>query len=161
MVMNNFLKCTTVKPQASMKRGLTIIELLLSVAILTILFVVSIPFFFSMINKNNLDSTRLQAAQGIRRAMLKAQSADQNSNWGIYFTTDKIVIFKGSSYAGRDAGYDIITSVDHSLVFSGDTEIVFTKLTGELSSTKTVTIRSSSSGESKSVTVNTKGAITY
>jgi len=154
-VLNNMSIRSLISP------AFTLIELLLVVAILGIIIAFGAPFFGGAFSRTNIDNANLLTAQSLRRAMLKAQSNEMDSDWGVKLSSGQILIFKGSSYAARDAGFDIITELEDNVVFSGDTEIVFPKHSGELSSNKSVTIGLANTSESKTITINTKGALSY
>lgn len=141
--------------------GISLLEVILSITILGILVTVSTPFFVGLMSKNKLDSACVLSAQGVRRAMIKAQSADENDGWGIALQPGKIIIFKGMNFANHDSAYDIVTPVEAGVVFSGDMEIVFEKLTGELTGDKSFVITAGESGGSRTVSVNRKGALSY
>ncbi len=141
--------------------GISMLEIVLSMTIFAIIAVSALPFFMSLIAKNKLDSTKLLAAQGVRRAMMKAQAAEADSAWGLKLMADKIVVFSGDNYINRNGQYDQVMPIDYNVVFSGDTELVFGKLTGELAADKSFVIMVQSTGESKTVSVNRYGALTY
>ncbi len=142
-------------------KGITLLEVILSITILAVLVVVSTPFFIGLMSKNKLDSACVLSAQGVRRAMIKAQSADNNDSWGISLQPGKIIIFKGASFANHDSAYDMVTPLEAGVVFSGDTEFVFEKLTGELTSDKSFIISAGDAGGTRTVSVNYKGALSY
>ncbi len=141
--------------------GVTLLEIMLSMAILAVIAVSSLPFFVTLISKSKLDSARLLTAQALRRASVKAQSGEANTDWGVMMRPDKIVVFSGSSYEHRNGQYDNIAPLDGGVGFAGDTEIVFGKLTSTLAMDKTVILTLLASGEIKTVTVSAEGAVNY
>lgn len=143
------------------QRAITLLEVTLSIAILAVIAVSSLPFFVTLIGKNKLNSTQTVAAQALRQAAIRAQVGEANSDWGVAFSPEKIVVFSGNNYAERNGQYDVVSSLDGSVSFAGDTEIVFGRVSGTLPMDKMVILTLLTSGEVKDVKVNTQGAVSY
>lgn len=139
--------------------GFTLLELLLSVALISALAGLSLPVYRTLLSKNDLDIAAVSIAQSLRRAQALSQSVDGDTTWGVKTQSGSIVIFKGASYAARDTTYDEIFDVPTSIGFGGTSEIVFTKLTGLPQSTGTINL--SSESDTKPVTINEKGMVNY
>lgn len=141
-------------------RGFTLLEVMLSIAAIAILTGISIPVFNSLQIQSDLDIATLSITENLRRAEILSQSVEGDSEWGVKIQSGSLTLFKGSSYAGRDSSYDEDTPISGAITPSGDTEIVFNKLTGNLGSSKSLTLQSLNN-ISKTVTLNTKGTINY
>jgi len=141
------------------KRGFTLPELLLSVAIIGALAGLSLPVYRSLMVKNDLDIAAVTVAQSARRAQVLSQSVDGDTGWGFKVQTGSIVIFKGTSYSARDANFDETFDIAGSIGVSGATETVFVKFTGFPQTTGTVNV--STETDSRSVTINEKGMVSY
>ncbi len=139
--------------------GFTLLELLLSVAVITVLASLSLPIYRTLMIKNELDITANIVASSLRRAQVLSQTVDDDTTWGIKAQSGSIILFKGGSFSGRDANFDEIFDVSSSIGVSGTTEIVFTKFTGFPQSTGTINL--SSESDARSVTVNEKGMVNY
>jgi len=74
--------------------------------------------------------------------------------------TGSIVVFRGTSYAGRDSSYDEVFSIPTNLAFTGVSEVVMDKLTGYPQTTGTTTL-TTVSGDSHGLTINSKGMVTW
>lgn len=143
----------------SKKRGFTLLELLLSVAIISLLAGLSLPVYRTLLSKNDLDIAAVTIAQSARRAQVLSQAVDGDTSWGVKVQTGSIVIFKGASYAARDINFDETFDVPTSIGVSGTGEYVFAKMTGLPQSTGTVTLTSES--DTRTVSINAKGMVSY
>ena len=139
--------------------GFTLLELLLSVAVISALAGLSLPVYRTLLSKNDLDIAAVTIAQSARRAQVLSQAVDGAATWGIKVQSGSIVIFKGTSYSVRDANFDEIVDVPGNISVGGASEIVFAKFTGFPQTTGTMNI--STESDSRSVTINEKGMVNY
>jgi len=137
--------------------GFTLIELLLSIALIGIITGLTTGIYFSLQLRNGLDIAASSLAQGLRRAQGLAQAGDSDSGWGVYVQAGTITVFKGASYASRDQTADETTTIASNVSVTGAQETDFTKFTGDPTATATYTL--SSSGTTKTITVNAKGMV--
>lgn len=143
-----------------MSKGFTLIEMMLSVGILSLLAGLSLPVYQSFQNRNELDITTQSLASALRRAQTYSRGMNGDSQWGVAVQANTITLFKGSSYAARDTAYDESTAIATSTSTSGSTEIMFTKLTGLPATTGSFTL-TSINNDSRTVTINAKGMVSY
>ncbi len=141
-------------------RGFTLVEMLLSIAAMSIIAGISIPLYQSFQNRNDLDIATVTLAQSMRRAGALAQASDGDASWGIAVATGTITLFKGGSYAARDAAYDESYAMPENIAVSGLSEAVFAKFTGMPVGTGT-TVFTSVNNETRSITLNAKGTVSY
>ncbi len=142
------------------QHGFTLVELLLSVAIMTMLIGLSLPVYETFVRRNDLDLTAQNIAGAIRRAETYARGAKNDSTWGIEFLSSGVTIFKGSTYSTRDTSYDETVSLPGSVSISGDSEMIFSKLSGAPDAAGTVSL-SSSTNDTRTIAVNAKGMVSY
>jgi prepilin-type N-terminal cleavage/methylation domain-containing protein len=142
------------------QKGFSMIEVLLSVAIIGILVGTSVPVYQVFYNKNIMDVASVSVAQSLRRAQILSQSVDGDMSWGVSVGSNKITVFKGVDYVSRAGNLDEDFDLPESVTPSGLSEVVFNKLTGEPQSTGTLTL-TSSNGEVRTITINEKGIIEY
>ena len=140
--------------------GFTLLEVLLSIAAITIIAGIGVPVYQSFQNRNDLDIAAVSFAQTARRAQTLAQAVDGDTSWGIKAQSGSITLFKGASYSGRDTSYDETFTMPSSIIVSGTQEFVFAKFTGLPQTTGTLTLTSVNS-EARSITVNGKGMAGY
>lgn len=139
-------------------RGFTLLELLLAVAIIVGLGFLSAPVYIQYQTNNDLLLARDIAAQSFRRAQLYAQGSKGDSGWGVYVGSGLLTVFRGSSYATRDTGFDEVYDISSALSVSGDTEVIFDSVTGETASGGLITF-TSPYNQSATVVFNEKGAV--
>ncbi len=142
------------------QKGFTLLEILLSVALIALLSGLSVPVYQSFQVKNDLDIASNTIAQSARRAQVLAQAVDGDTTWGVHIQSGSITIFKGGSYAGRDTNYDEDFEMPTSITPSGLQEVIFSKLYGEPQATGTVTL-TTSTNETANLILNEKGMVNY
>ena len=97
------------------KSAFTLLEVVLSVAILGILTTMSFMTFYGYQNKSELDLTTNTIAQVVRRAQILSQSQKSDTAWSIKITDDAFVLFRGTDYDTRDTLYDEVYPIPKSL----------------------------------------------
>lgn len=140
--------------------GFTLLEAMLSVALITIIAGISFPISQSFQNKNNLDIATVEIAQTLRRAQVLSQGVDGDISWGVKIQRGNIILFKGVSYVARDIAFDEVFDMSTNIIPSGLSEIAFTKFAG-LPQTIGAIILTSVNNETKTITINTKGMVDY
>lgn len=140
--------------------GFTLIEVLLSIALIAFIAGISIPVYQSLQLRNDLEVSANIISQNLRRAQTLSRGVDDDSKWGLYIESEKATIFKGNDFLTRDMDADETYDLPRSVVPSGLQEIIFGKFSGEPQQTGDV-ILTSSSGDIKTVTINEKGTINY
>lgn len=142
-----------------LNKGFTLLELLLSIALISVLAGFSLPVYRTLIKKNDLDIAANSIVASLRRAQILSQAVDGDITWGVKVQSGSIVVFKGASYATRDTAYDEIFDVPTSIGIGGTGEYVFAKMTGLPQSTGTTTLTSES--DTRTVNINAKGMVGY
>ena len=143
-----------------MNTGFTMIEVMLSLAILAILAGISTPIYQSFQVRNDLDIAAVTIAQSMRRAQTLSQAVDGDNTWGVDVQSGSITVYKGASYAARDATYDELFDMPTSITPSGIGGVVFAKFTG-LPQTIGAIILTSNANETRTITINSKGVVSY
>lgn len=134
-------------------------EMLLSVAVLSILLAVSLPLYLSFQVQNELAVSAQSTVSAMRRAVALSRASQNDAQWGVHVESGSIVMFKGDSYAVRDTDFDEIFSTA-DIAVSGVTDVVFEKLTGFPDTTGTLTL-TGSTNDTQVITINEKGAIFF
>ncbi len=138
--------------------GFTLLEVLLSVAIITLIAGLGTPIYQAFQVRNDLDVATNTISQSLRRAQVLSQSVDGDSSWGLYVQNGEVALFQGVSYASRNTSFDEVFDLPGSITPSGISEIVYSKFTGEPQVTGTITL-TSSTNETRNITINEKGMI--
>lgn len=136
------------------------LEMLLTIAIIAILGGISAPIYMSFLTRNDLNVTSTIMTQSLRRAQTQAKNMVNDSNWGVHVEDQMLTIFSGESYAGRDASYDETFDIAPTISFSGISEVVFTRFTGDTLNSGAI-ILNSSNNETRTITINQKGMVDY
>jgi len=138
-----------------MKKGFTVIEVLIVITVLTILFSLSFSSFSFFRKKSQLNSSTEEILTLIRSAQSKTLFSESDNNWGVYFTANEAILFKGPNYDSR------ITEFDRKLTLPGiikissvnlageKSEIVFERLTGKTFQIGTITLEVINQPETK------------
>ena len=137
--------------------GMTLIELLLVIAIIAVLGVSTMSIGQKFLVDNYLQNKTNELVATLRTAQLNAMSGKENSQWGVTVTNGQIILFKGSSYAGRDTDFDTSFKIPASIGITND-EIVFALVTGEPNKTANYNL-STNSGSGQTVSINQLGII--
>ncbi|HEY4499870.1 MAG TPA: type II secretion system protein [Candidatus Paceibacterota bacterium] len=143
------------------QEGFTFIEIILVLSVIAILAVAAVPVFQSLQTRNELDTTSMVIAHSWRRAQALAQSSVKDSPWGVHIQGGTVTLFRGLDYASRDVNDDEIFSVSTTISFGGLTDVTFSKLSGDPLSIGTVTLSATDINESRQVSINQKGAVTF
>jgi prepilin-type N-terminal cleavage/methylation domain-containing protein len=156
--MKKLLKSTT---------GFSLVELLLVIALFALLFSASTVVFGALASRQSLQTEGERVVQTLREARTYALSQRLDSAWGVYLDTasdpQAFILFKGSSYAGRDAAYDQVNALFPSVHYGalnlgGAFEIVFSKRTGSALTSGTFELATE---DVLTVSVNPLGFIDY
>ena len=113
-----------------MRRGVTMIELILVVGLVTLVVGISGGFYSRFLTQNAVANTTDQLVESLRKAQTYAMAGKENSNWVVAYQGGAIVFYRGNSYATRVSAFDEVTSVNSSLTVSGLTDINFARVTG-------------------------------
>ena len=142
------------------KQGFTLLEVLLSVAVIALIAGLGTPIYQSFQVRNYLDIVAHSLVGSLRRAQVLSQAVDGDTVWGISVQSGAVTLFQGSSYVLRDVRFDEVFDVPRSITPSGVSEIVYEKFTGEPQTSGTVTL-TSTTNETRTITINEKGTITF
>jgi len=137
--------------------ALTLIELLIVIAIIAIIGATTSPVYSNFLARNHYRSKISEVASSLSTARTNAIAGRGDSDWGVSLSSSQITLFKGSSFAARDSGFDQTYTVPSVVTFSGLSEIVFTRPHGYPTTTGSITI-SSNTSDSTSFTINQFGS---
>ena len=165
------------KKHPSNSSGFSLIELILVIALLSIILVITTVTLFRPVAKANLDTVSTDIFSFLREAQNQAINTDtsgdpQSHEYGIHFETNSYTLFKGINYtAGNSSNFVVTTknsiSISPSLPCLSPpgncNNVVFEKISGEVLGFDPVnnTICVTETGTNKEVlfTVNFVGGI--
>lgn len=142
------------------ERGFTLVEVLLSTAIIVMLTGISLPVYESFVQKNDLDLTAETVASTLRRAETYARAVNGDSAWSVEIQPSAITLFQGTSFASRNTAYDETASVPASVTPGGLGEVQFAKFTALPNATGSITLTGTTT-DTRTVTINAKGTVDY
>lgn len=124
--------------------GFTLIEIVVSIAILLILLMVSIGAFRSLSDKQILSQDSDRVLSAIQRARSQTLASTNNQQYGVHFDQDMYTVFAGTTYmsgAPDNVESRINPRAEISTVFAGgESDLIFKKLTGDTDEHGTITI---------------------
>ena len=146
------------------KRGMTIVELLVVIAVLGIIFSVALPQFSKMRELQTLKSAVGDVLSVLDRARSQTLASVDSSEYGVHFQSDRVIIFKGKTFSAGDGNNETINIVTPASIsditlngVSGSSgDVYFNRLSGAPNQTGTVAITTTS--YSKIVTISATGA---
>jgi len=147
--------------------GFTLLEVLVAVAIFAIILGIAIVTSRSFSNTVNLDNSGKIIGANIKLAKTRSVGALNDTNYGVHFESDRIVVFAGDTFDAGDAANkaanlsDTVEIYDVSLN-GGGPDLVFNRLTGTTDNFGTIGIRLvKNPSETKQVVINQEGQIDY
>lgn len=148
------------------KRGFTLIEVLVVLAIMTIILTIIISGFTVFQNTQALDKNSETVAEVLQTARVQTLSSKNASQYGVHIGSTSLTLFSGSTYvpgAPDSQNYPLLGS-DSALSLSltgGGTDIVFNRLTGETAEDGTITVSSPLSNRVRTITIYKTGLIEF
>ena len=118
--------------------GFTLIEILLTVAIIALFAGIALPLDQALQNRSDLNLAVSALAQTLRRTQVLAQAVDGDTSWGVKVQTGSITLFKGPNFLGRDPAFDEAFDIGTQITPSGLEEVVFSKFSGLPQATGTI-----------------------
>lgn len=162
---------TTKQPTQSAKRGFTLVELVITIALFAIIAVVGGVSLFGTQRKSTLTGTVQQIAALLREAQSDAMAGEQGTAWGVHFenataTAPFYSLFASSTYSPQaivGGYYRLPASVGYatsSLPAGAAVNITFSPITGTASASTSITLYSlGSAAFSSTISIASSGAV--
>lgn len=138
--------------------GVSFLELILVVALVSIISTASPVFYSKFILQNALANSADQMVGSLRKAQIYSMMSRKGDSWSVNYSSNAITLYKGTSFASRDSSFDEKFELNPNVNVSGITDISFSKITG-LPSLASLTIVISSGDNSQIITVNNQGVV--
>ena len=152
-----------------MSKGYTIVELLVVMGLFAIFFGFASLNLLSVRSRTSLATTTEVLVSDLRAQQVRAMNGDtsgesQDINYGIYFSPNSYVLFKGTYSQADTSNFSVnLDEATITTTFSAST-IIFNKGSGEVvgfdPNANTIRLSSTSSNTSKIITVNRFGVVT-
>jgi|CXWL01.1.fsa_nt_gi prepilin-type N-terminal cleavage/methylation domain-containing protein len=118
--------------------GFSLVEMLMVIGIVGVVSGVTVPLYRDYQVRNDLNIATEQVTQGLARARLLSQTAQEDSGWGFYVPAG--VLYKGLTYETRDTIADEIYSMPSTITITGLFEVSYSKVKGAPSATGSITL---------------------
>jgi type II secretory pathway pseudopilin PulG len=138
----------------------TLLEITLSIGLLSILAGISLVLFNNLQANNDLDIVSASIAQDMRRAQDLSRAAQGDSAWGLFIQPGILTVFKGDSHTNSSPSDDEYIYISSAITISGQTEFDFAKTTGAPLNAGSVTL-TTPNHVSNTVTINSQGMVSY
>lgn len=117
-----------------MRKGFTIIEVILIIGVLSILIGGALSFSNNTLISANFNTTIAQIKQTILSAQNRALETYKDTNSGVYFAAGSYTQFSSTTYSGSDPDNEVFTLPSSiqltNISFNSNPDILFTKYTG-------------------------------
>ena len=137
-------------------------EILVVVAIIVIILSIALPEFGKIRENQVFKNTVEDALSALDQAKSQTLASIDSSEYGVFFDSDKMVIFKGTVYSAGSADNQEVeisspASISDVTLFGGGDELYFSRLYGVPNKTGTITI--STPNYSKIITIGATGIV--
>lgn len=144
-----------------MRDGFSYVQILLIVAVISILGAVSAPYYVQFQTRQQLSEVTDRLLVDLRYAQTKAMQQAEQNQWGIHIQdSDKAyVLFYGPIYSLSQSNNQTITYAG-SMSVTPNQDIVFAPVTGIPTTPTTITIQSSAIPDDiRTIDINAEGRI--
>ncbi len=150
-------------------KGITLIEILVSIGIIGIITAVVVPNLSSFRNEQILNNTASDIVSLINKAHSDTLSSLNSTVYGVHLTSTNATYFIGSSYSAGTATNKVITfdtkvsipAAGGINLNGGGSDIMFTRLSGDTTSYGTIIVRLvSDATKQKTIAISQTGNIT-
>jgi prepilin-type N-terminal cleavage/methylation domain-containing protein len=144
--------------------GFTLVEMLIVIAILSIIFKISLSVFYDITKQESLDKDVETAYSYLLKARNQTINGEADSVYGVHFASTSVSMFRGDTYVASttvsDFDFANKSYASEILLSGGTTDIVFKKITGSPSATGTIIYRiTSDSAIHKTLTIHGTGLV--
>ena len=143
-------------------KGLSFFEILIAVAVITLVSTLSISAFTSFRRAKAIDVTMSQTVSLLNKARHQTLDAKNGYAYGVRFNTDYIYLYQGSfssSTPVQTVALDPFVKISAMNLAGGTNDVRFTRLTGETTATGTVSISLRNNTGTSTITIYQSGLV--
>jgi prepilin-type N-terminal cleavage/methylation domain-containing protein len=150
-----------------MKKGFSILEIMLVIAIIAILLAIVLPSLTKSRNTQALSASTEAVISVLNQARSKTLSSEKDTAYGVKIDSASVTLFVGTTYnAGTQT--NIVTNLQNNITIpsgnvslaGGGSEVVFNRLTGATDDFGTVIVQvSNDSNSKKTITIEKTGNV--
>lgn len=147
-----------------MKKGFTLIEIIISISIISILTVIAVNTLSGASDRKELEGIADSVVAELDQAKANSQAGKDGESHGIKFNSDSYITFSGSSFDVDDSNnqtfninsekFDITEDISNV-----DNAVIFSKIYGEIGDTVTITIADLDDSNSIDVIIGKLGEV--
>lgn len=138
--------------------GFTLIEVIIVIIIVGVIFAGISAVSFGVLGNSRLTVETDRVIETLRRAQSRSVNGLYDDVWSVHVTSSDVTLYKGDDYGTRDTSFDdqldLNTSVNSSL-----SDVTFKFKTGATDDTGAITLTSSTSGDSRTININSAGLV--
>lgn len=145
------------------KKGFTLLELLIVVAVLAVLSAIVFSSFSAFRNSKVLDTAVEDVLTALSQARGDTLASKDGLQYGVHLQADKAVIYQGATYSSSDPNnqnvvLDGALEITSITLTGGGQNVLFDRLTGKTSQNGTFVIRvTNDTAKTRTITVNGTG----
>ncbi len=151
------------KTHAFFKRGFTLLELIVVIAILGILFLTSLTVFQLFTSQVNVNTTSQQMLSALQLSRSRTLASTNEMQHGVHFETTKYVLFEGTTYDSMDPNnqeFDLSGVEIYEINITGAPDVVFDRIRGTTTNNGNVKIRLiADNSRTETILVNSSGSL--
>ncbi len=152
-----------------LKKGFTLLELLIVIVITTILAGVGVSTYINQQRSKLLDTTVQEVVGYLRYAQQKSMVQEGGNQWGVHFENpasgdDFYALYTGVSYTSPEETRYLPKGIEYETPTAGNSiDASFDKLTGTsaTSTTQSITIESTVTNSTTTISISGQGVISY
>lgn len=147
------------------KKGLTLIEIIVVIAIAVLLMAISFYSFSALRNNSSLQKNVVQAKAVLEEARSLSISEKSDTAYGVQIQSDRLILFRGTTYNSADSQNKTLllganAVIENISLNGGGSAVVFKKITGGTDNSGTFRIRMTNiSNSSSTISIASTGII--
>ncbi len=141
--------------------GFTLVEIVLTLAIISTVALISMPIYWQLKPANDLDTTLSLVVHNLRRAQTLAMGVEHDSTWSATLEPGTMTLYATDTNGNRLVNYDEVFPLPAAITFTGQSTFVFAKLTGKPVTAGTIVLTNPHNNVSKTITINQVGVASY
>ena len=146
-----------------MRKGFTLLELIVVMAVMSILLVISLTSLYSLNTSQAFKQDVIAVVSALRQARALTIASYDNSQYGVHVETSRAVLFKGNSYSVSDpenVTYPLHQFVQVNVVLTGgENDVIFQRLSGNTTQSGTITMFPEDNSASSVINIFSTGII--
>lgn len=146
-------------------RGFTVLEVVISLAIVVVLATVIVSVFSAFNRAQSLDGATEVVVSLVQEARTLTLASREGMVYGIHFATTSVTLFAGSVYtegASENDVYELSDAIEISAITlsGGGSDVVFERLSGKTDESGTVTLSAvADPNRSRTITIDPTGLV--